>query len=156
MDPVVVLGAKVVEGEHSILVSRLQKALSLYDELLSRPFVVSGRGEAPYMAEWLIARGVPPELIVLEENATSTNENLENSRALFPDASRLIVVTNNFHVLRTKVWAWHLGIPVDVVGAPTPRRKRLKNYVREVGAVPHSATRVLWRRFRARSFFGRA
>ncbi len=111
-----------------------------------RTIVVTGRGESGVMARWLAERGVPRELIVEEPRATSTNENLENSRALFPHASRLIVVTSNFHVRRTRVWAWHLGIPVEMVPARTPRRSRAKNYAREVVALPHSAARVAWRR----------
>ena len=98
------------------------------------------------MAGWLAGRGVPRELIVEEPCATSTNENLERTRALFPSASRLIVVTSNFHVRRTRVWAWHLGIPVEMVPARTPRRSRPKNYARELVALPHSAARVVWRR----------
>lgn len=104
------------------------------------------------MARWLIERGVPVGRIVEEPLATSTNENLENSRALFPDAARLLVVTNGFHVARTRVWAAHLGVPITVVAAPTPKKSRLKNYAREVIAVPHSAARVLWRRFVRRWF----
>ena len=99
------------------------------------------------MADWLLARGVPEASIVLEPKARSTNENLERSRALFPDAAYLTVVTSGFHVLRTRVWAWHLGIPVQLVAAPTPKTSRVKNYAREVVALPHSVARVAWRRF---------
>lgn len=119
-----------------------------------RPIVVSGNEEAGVMAAWLVARGVPESSIRLEPEATSTNENLELSRAMFPAAERLTVVTNGFHVPRTRVWAWHLGIPVEMVAAPTPRSSRLKNYAREVVALPHSAVRVVWRRF-VRRVFGR-
>ena len=99
------------------------------------------------MADWLLVRGVPESSIVLEPQARSTNENLERSRALFPDAACLTVVTSGFHVLRTRVWAWHLGIPVQLVAAPTPKTSRVKNYAREVVALPHSVARVVWRRF---------
>lgn len=106
------------------------------------------------MAQWLREHGVAPEDIVLEPEATSTNENLERSRALFPDASRLTVVTSRYHVPRTRIWAWHLGIPVRVVAAPLPPgapASRLKHYAREVIAVPHSLARVVWRRVAARA-----
>lgn len=156
-DPIVVLGAKIIDGHPSrMLASRLTKALSIYNAR-PRPIVVSGRGEADIMASWLVARGVPAEHIVVEPHATSTNENLERAWALFPRASKLTVVTSNFHVARTAVWAWHLGIPVDLVGAPLPDgypKSKAKNYARELVAVPHSLARVLWRclvaRFRGR------
>ena len=104
------------------------------------------------MAAWLVACGVPETSVVLEPEARSTNENLERSRALFPDAPHLIVVTSGFHVPRTRVWAWHLGIPVRMVAAPTPESSRAKNYAREVVALPHSVARVVWRRFVRRAF----
>ncbi|MEH0146499.1 YdcF family protein [Corynebacterium sp. Q4381] len=149
MNPIVVLGARIIDGRPSrMLASRLTSALSIYNAA-PRPIVVSGRGEAEVMALWLAERGVPLEHIVVEPHATSTNENLERARALFPDAARLTVVTSNFHVARTAVWAWHLGIPVDLVGAPMPPgypKSKIKNYSRELIAVPHSLARVLWRR----------
>lgn len=114
-----------------------------------RPIVVSGRGEAEPMAAWLVGHGVAAADVVLEPLARSTNENLERARALYPEAERLTVVTSAFHVARTRVWAWHLQIPVEVVPAPMPPGRPLKNlkqYARELIAVPHSLARVLWRR----------
>lgn len=141
------LGARVIDGRPCrMLAARLSTARSLWQEDYARPVVVSGFEEAGAMAAWLTARGVPSRAITLEPEARSTNENLEKTRALFPSAARLIVVTNRFHVLRTRVWAWHLGIPVEVVGAPTPPRSAVKNYAREVVALPHSVARVVWRR----------
>lgn len=125
---------------------RLRRALEVW-RAAPAPLVVSGFGEAEVMADWLLVRGVPESSIVLEPQARSTNENLERSRALFPDAACLTVVTSGFHVLRTRVWAWHLGIPVQLVAAPTPKTSRVKNYAREVVALPHSVARVVWRRF---------
>lgn len=141
------LGARIVDGRPSrMLEFRLRRALEVW-RAAPAPLVVSGFGEAEVMADWLLARGVPEASIVLEPKARSTNENLERSRALFPDAAYLTVVTSGFHVLRTRVWAWHLGIPVQLVAAPTPKTSRVKNYAREVVALPHSVARVVWRRF---------
>lgn len=133
-----------------MLESRLAEALRLYREA-PRLVVVSGRGEAEVMAAWLAEQGVAAEHIVVEPFATSTNENLERARALLPDAPLLTAITSTFHVARTRVWAWHLGIPVRVVGAPLPPGRplsRAKNYARECVALPHSLARVAWRRFR--------
>lgn len=153
--PVVVLGARIIDGRPSrMLEARLTTALALAHRHPQAPVVVTGQGESDVMARWLIERGVPASRIVEEPRATSTNENLENSRALFPSAPRLTVVTNGFHVARTKVWAAHLGVPVAVVAAPTPKRLRLKNYAREVVAVPHSVARVVWRKL-VRRWLGR-
>lgn len=141
-----VLGARVIDGRPSrMLEKRLEEALQIW-LAEPRPIVVSGFEEAGVMATWLTARGVPEAQVVLEPHARSTNENLERARSLFPEASYLTVVTSSFHVPRTKVWAWHLGIPVRMVGAPTPKSSRVKNYAREAVALPHSAARVVWRR----------
>ena len=146
-NPIVVLGARIVDGRPSrMLEFRLRRALEVW-RAAPAPLVVTGFGEAEVMADWLLVRGVPESSIVLEPQARSTNENLERSRALFPDAAYLTVVTSGFHVLRTRVWAWHLGIPVRLAAALTPETSRVKNYAREVVALPHSVARVVWRRF---------
>lgn len=136
-----------------MLESRLHTAFKLWLDS-PRPIVVSGFEEAGVMATWLVAQGVPETSVVLEPLARSTNENLERSRELFPSAPELVVVTSSFHVPRTRVWAWHLGIPVRMVAAPTPRKSRAKNLAREAFALPHSALRVAWRRV-VRRVFGR-
>ena len=137
-NPIVVLGARIVDGRPSrMLEFRLRRAIEVW-RAAPAPLVVSGFGEAEVMADWLLVRGVPESSIVLEPEARSTNENLERSRALFPDAAYLTVVTSGFHVLRTRVWAWHLGIPVRLAAALTPETSRVKNYAREVVALPHS------------------
>ncbi len=144
-DPLLVLGSRVTHGyPGAMLRSRLDKALALYR---GQQIIVSGRGEAGPMATYLIERGVPAERVVVEPDATSTNENLENAHRLAPHAV-VQVVTNDFHVLRTTLWAWHLGIAVRVHPARTPWRLMPRNYLREVLATPHSAARIAWRRIR--------
>nr|VDG62522.1 membrane protein [Streptococcus thermophilus] len=147
-DPLVVLGARIIDGRPSrMLEARLRTAAQYVAANGRRPVVVSGYGEAAVMAAWLAEHGVQARDIIEEPLASSTNENLERSWALFPDAQRLIVVTNGFHVARVRVWAAHLEVPVTVVAAPTPRKSRLKNYARELIATPHSAARVVWRKY---------
>ncbi|QPK78702.1 YdcF family protein [Corynebacterium lizhenjunii] len=146
VDPIVVLGSRVSGDQPgALLEQRLLTALALARP--GQPFVVTGAGESGVMRAFLEARG---GVVVAEDpHATSTNENLENVRALLPEVTRLQIVTSNFHALRTRLWAWHLGIPVRVIPAPTPLRLRPRNYLREVLATPHSAVRILWRRLKA-------
>lgn len=144
-DPLLVLGSRVTHGHPgAMLRSRLDKALELYS---GQTVIVSGRGEAGAMAEYLFQRGVDPADVLVEPAATSTNENLENAHSLAPDAV-LQVVTNDFHALRTTLWAWHLGIAINVHPARTPWLSMPSNYLREVVATPHSVARILWRRLR--------
>lgn len=148
MNPVLVLGALVDEDGRpsTILRSRLAHAQPLIDA--AGVGVLSGRGEAEAMAQWLVTHGVDRAKLMVELEATSTNENLENARALLPDTRCWTVVTSDFHVLRTRIWAWHLGIPVQVIGAPTPKDSRVTMFFRECLALPHSMLRVGWRRVR--------
>lgn len=158
MDPILVLGAKVRKiSTHRmtpkpapVLEARLEKARELAqgnDALI----VVSGKGEAQAMAWWLLEHGVDPSRIMLEYEATSTNENLENAQKLFPATRRWNVVTSDFHSLRTKVWAWHLGIPITVHTSPTRPPYRGQDVRREIVALAHSLLRVGWRRIVAAS-----
>lgn len=148
MNPILILGARIIDGRPSrVLVSRLRYALPLIDA--ADTVVLSGAGEAYSMRDWLVEHGADRGKLVVEPSATSTNENLEHAHAQFPGTARWTVVTSDFHVLRTRVWAWHLGIPVEVRGARTPGVWRLKMFLRECVALPHSTLRVLWRRFRA-------
>lgn len=152
---VLVLGSRVDDGSpDALLRSRLKRAVPVIMRMARESpqarVVVSGRGESAAMAEWLIEHGVPPQLIVEEPLATSTNENLENAHYLLPETEEWTVVTNDFHVPRTRMWAWHLGINIRVVPAVSPPEGRLRNRLYEVVKLPYSLTRVLWRRYRAR------
>lgn len=149
--PILVLGSKTDGGRaQPVLAARLRTAAAVAAERPGVPVVVSGRGESDVMARDLRQAGVDPARIVAEPLATSTNENLEHARRLFPDAGGFIVVTSNYHARRARLWAWHLGIPVEVIPAPTPKAQRRDTYLREVLALPHSATRIAWRRIVAR------
>ena len=144
---ILVLGARTRHGRPGrILTARLAKALPL---LAAQSIVVSGHGEAVAMAAWLVDRGVDKRQIVEEPLALSTNENLENARALLPDTQCWTVVTSDFHVWRTRLWARHLGVPVRVVSARTPLDLLLPALLRECVALPHSALRIAWRRLRS-------
>ncbi|AWB81381.1 YdcF family protein [Corynebacterium yudongzhengii] len=151
MENILILGCRVRHNQpRPMLAARLHRALPLIDaHLRTHPatrVVVSGAGEAEVMAAWLYEAGVPGEAVVVEKRARSTNENLENAHALLPETTRWLVVTSDFHARRTRVWAWHLQIPVRVLTAKTPRSARYKHYLREVFAFPHSVLRVIWRR----------
>lgn len=97
-----------------------------------------GRGEditeAEAMAEYLTARGIAPERLVLEKRSVNTKENLDYSLELIGDRHCPIgVVTNHFHLYRSCAIARKAGC-TDVKGLAAPYRTwRLLWYVpREV------------------------
>lgn len=133
-DGIVVLGAGLVGSRvPPLLASRLDRALRLYrrdGEAGRSPIIVvsGGQGadeevsEAFAMRQYLLDRGVPDDDIVLEEQATTTEENLRYSKELLAGrghTGRVVAVTNNYHVFRTAVLSRKQGLRLQVIGAPT-------------------------------------
>ncbi|MBV7282784.1 YdcF family protein [Corynebacterium sp. TAE3-ERU30] len=154
--PVVVLGASVEQAQpRRPLERRLRAALVPGRAAIARGdvVVVTGRDEAPVMAQWLAEHGIDRASIVLEDRAESTNENLEHVRELLREHYgrediRYVVVSNRFHLPRIRLWAWHHGYAVETIGAPTPFPEVLWLCLREAGALAHSALRIVWRKLK--------
>ena len=115
-----------------LLASRLNRAAALYQAEVAagnQPVLITsgGRGpgenvaEAVAMADYLIEHGIPAERIRREDRSTNTEQNLRFSKELAGEGSRMVVVTNNFHVLRAATLARHLQLDAEVVGSPTAR-----------------------------------
>ena len=139
-----VLGAQVrPDGSLSkSLRARLDEALRYSEtQSIDRWIVSGGRGhdeplaEADAMAHYLIERGVPDERIIRERESTSTLENMEKSAPLVPPDARLGVVTNDFHLARSRYYAKRVGLSPLMIGAPTPDAIRLQATVREMAAL---------------------
>ena len=80
--------------------------------------------EAEAMARYLGSLGVPDSQIVLEDASTTTWENLINSRDLIAglteeDSPRSVLVTSDYHVFRTAMYARAVGFNADGLGAKT-------------------------------------
>jgi len=130
---VIVLGAGVYGTEPSLsLKVRLDAALDYIADKPDVPVVVSGGqgsgediSEAQCMADYLIARGVNPDRILLEDRSTSTKENLTFSAALLcsdgiDTTDNIAVVSADYHLYRA---ACYWGLPTMVpVSAAMPRR----------------------------------
>lgn len=110
VDYVLVAGAMVYGEEPSTaLLSRIDVA---YAYLCEHPNAVAvlcgGQGageditEAECMRRVLSGYGIPPERMILENESSTTAENMQNARALIADeGASALVVTSNFHVYRT-------------------------------------------------------
>lgn len=139
---VIVLGAGVNGTEPSLsLLTRLEAALAYIQDKPDVPIIVSGsqgRGEdvseARCMAGWLTARGVPLERIILEEQATNTEENIRYSLELLEErgiAGNIAVVSSDYHLCRA---AMYLGGDMVPVAARMPARYwplTVNYYIRE-------------------------
>ena len=130
-------------GEHGDYDALIVLGAAVHGEkvtwVLSNRLDAAGDGEsvteASAMAKYLIARGVDPARVLLEERAESTAENFAFSKAVIdrqlgPDAS-IGFVTTRFHVYRASRVAQKGGIDARGLGAPDVWYIALNNFLRE-------------------------
>lgn len=146
-DAVIVLGAAVHGSELSpTLQGRLDTALAYHQRNPKALIVVTGgQGiqedlpEAVAMAAYLESKGVPAPQILLEDRATSTEENFQYSRALLdarlPPGYRVVFVTDEFHVYRAGRIAAAQGLDATFCARATPWYFWAPNFLREDLAV---------------------
>jgi uncharacterized SAM-binding protein YcdF (DUF218 family) len=152
-DFVIVLGAGLRPDGRvpPLLASRLERGREVWAALDRRAgdlrpllIVSGGKGddermpEASAMASYLIARGFPAELLLLEDQSRSTEENLVLSKAIMDElrpGARATIVTSDFHAFRAALLARRLGIRGQVTGARVARYYRPSAVLREFAAV---------------------
>ncbi len=144
VDTVIVLGCGIwPDGRPTLaLILRLDKAIEYYKENSHVNIIVTGGqgpnepyAEALAMKEYLLNSGIPEEKIIVEDKSTSTRENFEYSRRLMniPDdkTEKIIFITNDFHIFRSRILAKRFGFEAYAIAAPTPRVILLNSYLRE-------------------------
>ena len=145
LDYIIVLGAHVDGTRMTLaLLERARRALLYLKENPGTRAVLSGGkgdgeniSEAEAMYRYLIGHGIEGNRLILEEESTSTKENLEFSRRKIGTTDCSIgVVTNNFHVWRGAAIARKCGFR-EVVMVPSRYRSwRLLVYIpREILAI---------------------
>ena len=136
----IVLGAKVKKDGPSLsLRYRLESALAYANEYPHVRLILSGgqgidepMSEAMAMKNYLIENGISEERLLLEEDSTSTFQNLQNSKKLLPsDVSQVTIITSDFHLARARLIAERLGFQTDAIGAKTPKVVEVKSNARE-------------------------
>ncbi|HAX72134.1 MAG TPA: YdcF family protein [Firmicutes bacterium] len=141
-----ILGAQLKNDEpSSMLQARLEKAAHVLKQYPHLKVIVSGgkgdskkRSEAMVMHDVLIDQfGIEPYRIILEEQAINTFENLKLSKPLLV-GNKVLIITNDFHTVRTELLAKRLKIEARTLGVKTPYPKRLKWELREHAAIVKS------------------
>ncbi|MDZ7915187.1 MAG: YdcF family protein [Rhodococcus sp. (in: high G+C Gram-positive bacteria)] len=149
---VVVLGCGLGVGGSvtPLLASRLNRGLEVYEAELTagrRPALVvsGGQGsdeavaEGTAMKSYLVDKGVADEDVLAETKSRNTLENLVFSRELLTTEGAqpepMLVVTSNFHVLRTAAFTRDLGLDAYVTGASTAHFYAPTAFLREFVAV---------------------
>ncbi|MFJ8088154.1 YdcF family protein [Lysinibacillus sp. NPDC095746] len=141
----IVLGAKVKTGgiPSLSLKNRLEEAVKYLNKYPHVKVIVSGgqgadedRTEASVMFKYLQDKGIETNRILIEDQSTSTYENLLFSKELLPKGTKKItILSNDFHLKRAKYLAESLGFEVDVVAAKTPKSVEIKLNLRERAAL---------------------
>ena len=147
----VVLGAKVrSDGPSVSLWDRIYGAAEYLEEHSDTIAIVSGgqgadepMTEAQAMYDELIALGIDPERVWLEEKATSTWENLTFALDLIEEKTgerpeKLGILSSEYHLFRAKLFAKECGVEAVGIPARTSRlSQRINHFMREVAGVWH-------------------
>jgi len=140
----VVLGCGVADdGQPSLMLS--ERLIAAYNYLIDHPESVAilsgGQGndeiisEAQCMYDYLITQGIANKRLYMEDEATSTRENLLFSKQIIDDNNldqNIIIVTNEFHQYRAKLVAGSLDLSVSAASAKTAWWLFPTYYVREL------------------------
>ncbi|MCW5952767.1 MAG: YdcF family protein [Propionibacteriaceae bacterium] len=146
-DALIVLGAAVHGREVSpSLAQRLEVAVDYHRRNPEALIVVTGgRGpqediaEAVAARDFLVARGLPEDALVLEDRSTSTVENFAFAKVLLDerlgDDYRVAFVTNEYHVWRAARLAEGAGLDATHLHSATRWYVWPSSYLRESAAV---------------------
>jgi len=148
VDYMIILGARLYGDVPSpALYERLKVAEEyLHDQKDLKIIVSGGQGideyisEAEAMERYLINNGIDKNRIILEDKSTSTFENIRNSLNIIKENDnleepRVLMVTNKFHVFRSKLLANRLGGKAYGLAAEVPPTIVVPQYIREYFAV---------------------
>lgn len=129
VDAIVVMGAAQYDGRPSPqLAARLDHAADLYAEGIAPIVVVTGGRlpddrftEAEASARYLGERGVPDTALVLENEGGTSFESLHGVAAIARERGieRVLIVTDPFHSLRSRLIAQDAGLVAYVSPTPT-------------------------------------
>ncbi|MFZ9421557.1 MAG: YdcF family protein [Ilumatobacteraceae bacterium] len=124
VDAIVVLGAAQYDGRPSPqLRARLDHVVRLWNMPVAPTVVVTGGKqtgdrftEAEASRDYLVSRGLPVEVIVIESRGESTYQSLEAVRdaARANQWRRLVLVSDPYHLKRAQLVAEELGMDAEV------------------------------------------
>ena len=143
---VVVLGCRVYgERPSLILTERMDAAVSYLNENSDAVCIASGGqgqdeniSEAECIYRYLVENGIDPARIYIEDQSTSTRENLAFSYEIIRQNAlpeEIAIVTNEFHEYRAGVIAGKLGLSYGAVSAKTALWLLPTYYARELFGV---------------------
>lgn len=139
LDYLIVLGAGLKGDKVShTLAYRLDAAKAYLEQHPRTKVIVSGGqgpdewvSEAVAMKRYLVKSGLDANRIILEDQSTSTEENIKYSKALMSSEDQVAIVSSNYHMYRAKYIAKPLLTNAQGISAPSPYWSLLNYMVRE-------------------------
>ncbi len=148
VDYMIILGARLYgEVPSPALYERLKVAGEyLYNDTSLKVIASGGQGPDEYISEaeamkrYLINNGIDENRVIIEDKSTSTFENISNSLNIIKEIDdlenpRVLLVTNKFHIFRSKLLANRLGAKAYGLPAEVPATIVVPQYIREYFAV---------------------
>ncbi len=127
-DVAIVLGAATLNGEVSpVYRERINHGIWLYENGYVDYLILTGgvgkvneKSDAYVAKQYAIDKGVPEQVILIEEKSTITEENLEYAKEIMDAFSMdtAIIVSDPLHMKRAMLMASDYGI--DAYSSPTP------------------------------------
>ncbi len=92
--------------------------------------------EAQAIEEILLSAGIEKDRIIREDKSTTTVENFKNAKKIIGDGKNsLALLSSDFHLMRAQLIAKKAGLHCQTVAAPSPKKEKAKNYIRELFAL---------------------
>ena len=129
-DFIIIHGSGLINGNTvpPLFASRIDKAIQVYNRSRKRAILIPSGGqgsnetmpEGEAMHDYLIAKGIPEDHIIIENQSTTTYENLLYSKTIIEDRNpkaKVALVTSNYHVYRVLSYARDLRMKCAGIGA---------------------------------------
>lgn len=135
-DYLIILGHKLENDKmDNVLRYRLRKAVRYIDKNPKCKIVLSGGvtvdnsiSEASVMQNYLIKNGIDENRIILEDKSVDTVENINNCLNYIDVNSSIVIISSNYHILRSKMICKMLGFKkVKGIGSYTPIKDLIKH-----------------------------
>ena len=111
-----------------LLSNRVDKAIEIYNKCKVKPIIIPSGGqgsdeklsEAQAMKNYLLEKGIPEEAIIMEDQSSTTEENLIRSRRIIDGREgkkKTALVSSNYHSCRWLRLARKVGFKCTGIGA---------------------------------------
>ena len=138
-DVAIILGAETYNGEVSpVYRERINHGITLYEEGYVDRLIVTGgtadeaeESDASSAKKYLLSQGIPEEAVLMEDQSSITQENLENSKVIMEENGykTAIIVSDPLHMKRAMMLAEDAGITAYSSPTPTTRYVSLRTKI---------------------------